>query len=321
MSPEKSSRVRSLLLVAILLYGGLGLAQLAPYSSMAFLSSDVLQAAAGVLIAGSVLALFGLLYGPVFQRYFQSLLGVRSDGFGGEPTRELQALIQEIRGLRASTSPSPPSLSEAVEREVLNLYQKALDDKFAVKISTQLQSLVREKFNHEVEFEAARYLQDVNVRLSAASSTVSARGFLNLVLGILSAAAALYVLQQAIWLLKPEQLTGLPLSTVIYLTATRVSLALVITLVSYFFLSLYKKSLEDAKFYQNEMTDMSSRAAALQLALYMGDPGSRVYVLQRLIESDRNRFVVSSQRPEEEESSLGEIAKKLIDKLPTIKSE
>lgn len=320
---ENSFRRRMLPLTfaMMLIYGGFILAFASRYLDTGMFPAGVLDVVAGALIVIGFI-LFFAAPGTPFRRYFSTLLGVRNENsiISDDVGFELRSLRRDLKELRSSVSTDTVALSETVQAEILELYRKALNEKFADGLSTQIRALINEAFKKEIEFEATKYLSEVNGRLQAASSTVSARGFLNLILGIAFAGGALYVLQEAIWLLTPDRLNSLPMSTVIYLTATRVSLAVVITFVSYFFLSLYKRSLEDAKFYQNEMTDISARATALQLAYYLGDKESRGYVLARFMESDRNRALLVMP-PKEGSPSFGEeMAKKLMDKLPSIKT-
>ena len=305
-----------------LAYLGVFIAIYSRYVDTGLFPRGVLDVISGALIVLGAYFMF-TVPGTPFRRYLITLLGTR-DGHRGDTDDalwELRSLVQEVRRSRNVAPTESAALSKSVQSEILELYRKALGDKLTSSISMEIKALTDQTLKREVEFEATKYLSEVNGRLQAASSTVSARGFLNLVLGIGFAGGALYVLQEAVWLLTPDRLNTLPMSTVIYLTATRVSLAIVITFVSYFFLSLYRRSLEDAKFYQNEMTDISARATALQLAYFIGDKESRAYVLAKFMESDRNRTLVLSPSATDGESFGAEMAKKLIDKLPTIKTE
>lgn len=316
-----TERLRPVLGGVMLLYIGTGFSLFPRLIPIEFIPDSVFSVVGGVLIAAGLVVIMLVMPGSGFKRYFSTLLGVRSDGERDTDAiqHEILSVLYDVKNLR-SAAPSPSGkLSKSVQDEILELYRQALDDKFSANISSQLKLLVSEQFKREVEFEAAKFLNDVNGRLQSASSTVSVRGFLNLVLGIAFAAGALYVLQQAIWLLTPERLNSLPMPTVIYLTATRVSLAIVIIFVSYFFLSLYRRSLEDAKFYQNEMTDISFRATALQLSYFAGDKEARSYVLTKLMESDRNRALAIPLSGSEGDNLGSELAKKLVDKLPGVK--
>lgn len=299
--------------------------QIVPWSVVEEFFSDPVNLTMLASVAG-LLVLMASALNYIFHRGYQLTIGGRGifgtlvgvEGPSELSQLNLPKLEEQISSLRETISNRAVSLSPQVQDEILSLYREALDDKFTSSISNELRLLVGQTFKRDVELQAEKFLTDINRRLTSASSTVSARGFLNLILGILSAGGALYILQQAISVLSPESINSLPMSTVIYLMGTRISIALIITLVSYFFLSLYKKSLEDAKFYQNEMTDISSKAAGLQLAYYDGDRELRAFVLSRLMESDRNRSISRVQQPTEN-NLTSRIAEKLVDKIPSIK--
>ena len=253
--------------------------------------------------------------------------------FGVDEPAQMQSehvskLQEELSNLRILRSDTPVALSDEVQKEILNHYRSALESHLGPNLQQQVRLLVDQTFKREVEFQAAKFLDEVNQRLKSASSTVSARGFLNLILGIAFAGGALMVLQQAVSFLSPESLARVPTSTVVYVMGTRVSIALVITLVAYFFLSLYRKSLEDAKFYQNEMTDMNSKAAALHLSYYEGDKALKAHVLTTLVESNRNhrppRPAVAGDVKVGTSENTGpwvRVVEKLVDKIPSLRAE
>jgi uncharacterized membrane protein len=209
-------------------------------------------------------------------------------------------------------------LSQKTEQEIMGYYREALSKEHAPEIAEEVRKLVAAQVTRETEGVAAQFLTDVHLRLRAASTTSGLRGIINLGIGISFAVFALVVLYGGVSQMTPEILNTLSMSATFYLIAARLSLVVVVTLIAYFFLALYKKSLDDTKFYQNEMTDISAHSVALQVAYFQGDPESRNAVLSRLVQSDRNRSTAPIVAAGIDEKTVTEIVKAVIDKLPKV---
>jgi hypothetical protein len=68
----------------------------------------------------------------------------------------------------------------------------------------------------------------------------------------------------------------------------RFSFALLIEVFAYFFLQLYKKSLGEIKYFQNELTNVESRALAAQIARHANDPDLMIKIALNLASTERN---------------------------------
>lgn len=229
------------------------------------------------------------------------------------------AYLQEILNAIRNRPSEAVALSADAEAEIISLFRTALEGTFGGDIRQEIRLLVRQQLEREVEHEASKFLVEVKTRLQAASSTVTVRGFVNLVFGIGFAAWALYLLNEAVDAFSPSQLSSVTSSVALYLIGIRVSLALLITVISYFFLSLYRRSLDEAKYYQNELTNISVTAAALQLSYYVQDDAIRTSVITKLMSTDRNADVSAAASPVGTESSADHLIKALVDKLPSLK--
>jgi hypothetical protein len=71
-------------------------------------------------------------------------------------------------------------------------------------------------------------------------------------------------------------------------TILRVSIALFIQTFAYFFLRLYKTSLEDIKYYQNEITNVESKGLALKVATDLKNDALMKLAVDALIKTERN---------------------------------
>jgi hypothetical protein len=72
------------------------------------------------------------------------------------------------------------------------------------------------------------------------------------------------------------------------LQAMRVSLSLILSAFAFFFLRLYRSSLDLIKYYQNELTNVEGRYAALVVALRAGDTAITGVVVDQLSRTERN---------------------------------
>jgi len=281
------------------------------------------------LIAFYALVLILLVFSKSFRRVFfrpllifsrslavasTALVGVKySDDSGDRNQARLEEILNAVRNRPTEAA----ALSAEAEAEIVGLFRTALEGTFAGDIRQEIRLLVREQFQREVEHEASKFLDEVKSRLQAASSTVTVRGFLNLMFGIGFAGAALYLLKEAVEIFSPAQLSTLSPAVALYLIGIRVSLALLITVISYFFLSLYRRSLDEAKYYQNELTNISAISAGLQLAYYTGDADTKKSVVSQLISTDRNAEASSAQASSGLPSEA--LITTLIEKLPNLK--
>ncbi len=245
-------------------------------------------------------------------RIFTSLVGVRSDE---NPINRINARKQYYKNI----APSAPviRLSEEVEQSVANLFEENIRRGVSPHIKAAIKEILEDESRQIGDRTSIAYLQESAVRLRAASSTVTIRGFVNLLIGIGFAFGSLYLLREAIEIFTPQQISEATLASVIYFVGARISLALIITLIAYFFLSLYRRSLDETKFYQNELTSISALMCAIQLSWESKTLDSRDVLIGALVNIDRN--AVTGPMPDLPTKIDNEILKALIDKVPALK--
>ena len=250
--------------------------------------------------------------GVALGEFASSLIGLTVSGTPSLRTGRLDALLEKLE--RQSTSSSV--LSRQTEEKIVSLFEDAIGAGLNEEIKLALESLLEKQVREEVRIRSLQTLVDVQTRLGQASRTASIRGFFNLAIGIGFAVAALVILRSAVELFSPSELLTLSLSQAVYIMGIRVSLALVITLIAYFFLSLYKRSLEDVKYYQNEMTIIGVTATSVGVAYDCEEDGVRGAVAEALLRRDS---LSASPQPVEQANLIGRLVEKLIDKIPASK--
>ncbi|OOF01018.1 hypothetical protein BZG80_15725, partial [Salinivibrio sp. MA440] len=81
------------------------------------------------------------------------------------------------------------------------------------------------------------------------------------------------------------------------------SLVVLIEIFAYFFLKLYKSSLSEIKYFQNEMTNSEAKLAALKCSLMTNDSEATSNVIKVLSETERNAIIEKGQTTAEIEKS------------------
>lgn len=129
-------------------------------------------------------------------------------------------------------------------------------------------------------------------RLKDELFSLSKRGNLNLSIGIMITVVGLGLLGMFVLSFSNSQKD---MATFFMDFFPRISLVLLIEIFAYFFLSLYKSSLSEIKYFQNEITSMESKYLALKVALESSEKESINYVVEQLAKSERNFILEKGQ--------------------------
>lgn len=251
-------------------------------------------------------------------RSLESLIGLSTDvvaqkNIDAESLREIIESIESLKSLPARSEGE--IISSEVQHEMLNIVRQAVEEKISPLIQSSVSYLISSQAHEFSQSRSIEILLNTAGQLKSASTTVAIRGFVNLAIGIIFAAVALYFLKESVEMFGVDQIQALDIPQVAYFVGIRISLAILITLIAYFFLSLYRKSLEDVKYYQNEITFISGKVAALSLALSTGNKDSIDGAIPFLMDTDRNRVTKDFSASNEVQNKILE---KIMDKIPTV---
>jgi hypothetical protein len=168
---------------------------------------------------------------------------------------------------------------------VLDMLEKKYSDKF--------------KQSREVA-EVAAHLNRICDRLGKEIQTLGLRSNVSLIIGVMTTGIAVYILIDPV--LNPDSiLRGIPsgedqLKTALaYHFAPRIALSLFIEVFSFFFLRLYRAGLSEIKYFQNEITNVGIKFAALQSAIQSKDAGLVKEVVSALGKTERNFILNKGQ--------------------------
>lgn len=78
-------------------------------------------------------------------------------------------------------------------------------------------------------------------------------------------------------------------------TLPRLSFFMLVVLLAFFFLNLYRKSMDDIKYYQNEITNLEAKYLSLQMAKSMNNHKLISSILEQLVKTERN-FVLEKDQ-------------------------
>lgn len=122
----------------------------------------------------------------------------------------LEAVREEIARLKPiQMGGTTRAFSAKAEEQILASVQKSLENSFSSFVQHSISSLIKSEAHEFAKIRAVDILLATSNQIRAASSTVAVRGFINLVIGIVFASAALLFLKQSVDLFIIQQLQQL----------------------------------------------------------------------------------------------------------------
>lgn len=184
------------------------------------------------------------------------------------------SLLEYRRSVEELTSKDKESLVAQLHQEV----KKKATDAFLGDIRTSL--LQRDR---AAEWE--KHFSETSERIDAEIAAQGRRGTLNLILGVVTALAGIILLS---WVVLGDAQGHASVNDFVMSFIPRVSIVAIVEVFAYFFLRLYKASLAEIKYFQNEATNLEVRFAALRIALDSEDAALRATVVGHLLTMERN---------------------------------
>ena len=203
-----------------------------------------------------------------------------------------------------------------MEREAIIQKLKAdIEAESKSRLHDELRDSVAAAYSRDrKEKELLDRMGESHARLMRELDSLSRRGNLNLALGAVTTIVGLIMLGLSVFsdLSLPKDIW-----TFVIHFVPRLTLVLMIELFAYFFLSLYKGSLGEIKYFQNELTNVEARQLALRAAINSGDQAATAAILTKLADTDRNHILTKDQTTVElekvriEREGRGDLAKYL----------
>lgn len=182
-------------------------------------------------------------------------------------------------------------------------FLKSLECKFESEAYEEYYNKLNSKISENIySLNFEEKTESMLQRLEIERQSLSKRGNFNLTIGMTLSIIGLTVF--GVVLLNAPQYEDI--KSLFINTLPKTLFVLLIELFSYFFLNLYKNSLDEIKYYQNEITNLESKHLALRVAKSMNNHKMMSIILEELVKTERN-FIL------EKDQTTIELEKKRID--------
>lgn len=182
------------------------------------------------------------------------------------------------------------TINEALSKnpELLNV-EKTIYEKLTTNLENTLINKLDERFKNNVKTEFIRNsliteLVPLTKNVEIYIDRVQRNAIVNLFIGILGTITAIAILAFAI--LTNKTFSDFKDFAIHFLP--RFTFVIFIQLFAFFFLRLYKNNLEDAKYFQNELTNLTAKSSAIKICYLLGNTEKIYEILKELALIERN---------------------------------
>jgi hypothetical protein len=227
-----------------------------------------------------------------YLRYSETVLDISNSGIKkdinesmcSELTERIDSLQNKIDEVSMSSN-SDFVIDENKKKELVERITKTITEKGVNEIAAQAEASLVSKLSANT-FNRLRdqYTKSLN-RMTTEVNALGRRGNINLLIGILTTLSGFVIFTLLVF-----DTTSVP-SDQDYLTRhylPRFSLVVLIETFAYFFLGLYRSSLSEIKYFQNEITNLESKYTALEQAVLMGEKATIRKTIESLMNTERN---------------------------------
>lgn len=193
--------------------------------------------------------------------------------------------VGRLKSQTANVANFTPEEREKIVSEVKTNLSKSAANKLASIWAEEFQQVSAEQKHDSIFLETAEELVD---RLEEEISALGRRANVNLTIGILISGLGLLVLTWFVVAATTDLAIGLNAENAALRFAVRLSLAVFIQVFAYFFLRLYRYSIFEIKYFQNEITVAQFKLLALVGAMQTKDNAVVGAICQDLAKTERN---------------------------------
>lgn len=203
--------------------------------------------------------------------------------------RQIVDLTTKLEGL----SIAPQNVTKEEKEDLISSIKTRLEAEASTDIYNDLIKKVTAsvKLDEQQQVVSGNF-KDTLSRLREEVSALTRRGNLNLAIGIITTITGLGILG---YFVVTSSHQGTELLSFAVGFVPRLSLVILIEVFAYFFLRLYKASLSEIKYFQNEMTNVEAKYASLVVALRTSNAESCSEVIKNLCATERNHILEKGQ--------------------------
>lgn len=210
-----------------------------------------------------------------------------------ELEQKLSLLEQGQAKLAASNAPEGIPVSVEDRAKLVQELSESIKDQAAHDVMSRLQASVEKNSKDVAELTLVARQSELTIdRLRQELFSLSKRGNLNLSIGIVTTLTGLLLL--GMFVLREPQ-TATDATSFLIGFVPRISLVVLIEVFAYFFLRLYKATLTEIKYFQNEVTSMEAKFLALIVATKSGSTDHLSKVIDHLSQTERN-FILNKDQ-------------------------
>lgn len=211
-----------------------------------------------------------------------------------ELATELREKIERIQDAVFSEKSISAFVNDSDRSILLDEMMERIKSEANAKILAELKIQFEEAYYQEIrDRDFLRRFDESRSRLSKELEALGFRGNLNLGLGAVTTIVGLSFLGFSV----VAGIASAPKEPLefVYHFLPRVTLVVMIELFAYFFLSLYKASLAEIKYFQNEITNIEAKQLSLLAAISYGEKEIIGNILEKLAATERNHIISKDQ--------------------------
>ncbi|MEZ6139016.1 MAG: hypothetical protein R3B84_00460 [Zavarzinella sp.] len=211
-----------------------------------------------------------------------------------EPWRWDDETIQEqVASLRNTVQLLDEGNRESIIGDIKHRISETATEEFLAELKVQVRDA---DYRKSIADRSESSLKRIYLEIDA----LGRRGTLNLSIGVIMALIGVTLLGYIV--LNGTKELSSSYSSLATHFFPRFTVVILIELFSFFFLRLYKSSLDEIKYFQNEATNLEMRFTALDAVLHFGDKPLRAKVIDSLLQTDRNPMLPTGLSTRELES-------------------
>lgn len=240
---------------------------------------------------------------------------------------EVASLNKKIKIFESDKGLSADEKKTIISNAAAKVSEDAIKTIFE-KETYELQNKIKEQLGFEKLTKASEH---IIFRLRREITDLRLRSNINLLIGMSITAGGLYLLWSTISMIDTSELLkqlaseGSEANVKFIKNLTlpiipRVSLVIFIEIFAYFFLRLYKNGLDEIKYFQNELTNIESKLAAVEFSFITSNADGLKTSIEALSKTERNFVLEKGQTTVELEraKSDSELTKNLVRTIPRL---
>ena len=199
---------------------------------------------------------------------------------------QMSSHIDKLEDIISGAGITEVDISPDEKRELLTQISARISDDLAEKLMLTAHDHYNKGQNsYFINRLVIGQISETKDRITSEIASLKIRGAINLSIGVFTTLIAVFLLGSLVFFPNYDFSST---EERLWDYIPRVSLALLIEVFSFFFLRLYRGSLTDIKYFQNEQTTLDAKIIALGTSITLGKEESVANIIDKLSQLDRN---------------------------------